>query len=180
MRNTSSILIHPSRLHQLRLIAHATGQRLEREIAITEQIEHFISEEIYKGTISDDIPGLNIERQAGTNGIAQLSIQAGDLAPVVLSLFEADALTGRLFWSAETPDKVPVFDIKPEAGGRWLFGRVGKGFVHVLTDAEGKTAKFTATRAMLSDLHHKICATLSGTTMAELVRRHREAEKNAA
>ncbi|WP_152046745.1 hypothetical protein [Aureimonas psammosilenae] len=140
MTTPTTISLHPSRLGQIKMISHNLG------IGIAETIEHLIGEKIRAGTIPDTTPGVTLEPEG-----ALLAVTIGN-ATIRLTFAEVDHLADQFGIIVGAEERTAGYKLPLVHGGYWLVGRVGRGFMIVITDTAGHAAKFTATRAMLYDL----------------------------
>lgn len=169
MRNGAPLMIHPARLEQLKRLGRSW------EIKSTEVIEHLIFQAMKSGDLPDETPGIDLERSSDNGVIVGIS----GLAPMRLTAGEVQHLSGKLTWLPE-PETAPGFDLKPVDGGRWFSARVGRGFVHAITDKNGNTAKLTATKGLLRDLARQLPNTALGISLHELTMMMAEAEAKAS
>lgn len=143
MQTPSHIRLHPERLAQLRMLAHAHSE------TVTETLERMISRELREDPLRDIIPGLvvmagdyNILLSVGTSvHIGLTPIEAIGLAQHIQQIINGEDGKGRSL-------KARGFEI--------VFGRRGRALIVRLTAADGATAALSFTYSLAGDLQRQL------------------------
>jgi hypothetical protein len=156
MRPVANIQLHPARLAQLKLIAASYSS------GIAETVERLIFEKMKAGVIPFETPGFNFQNDG--DGVL---LTVNDLAPIRLGFGHVQKIGEHIFKVSTSDEPFKGLILTADEGWSWVIGRVGRGYVHIIKDANGREAKLTATEAMLREIDMQLSIAYHGIPAVE-------------